>query len=65
MTTFAALPDAQELEALTCAAWMTYSDDLRDLDGQAYADAEAAAWDRLQATLHEIESTRSEPPVSR
>ena len=52
MTTFAALPDAQELEALTCAAWMTY------------ADAEAAAWDRLQATLHEIEATRSEPPVS-
>lgn len=65
MTTFAALPDALKVEALTCAAWMTYSDELRDLDGQAYADAEPAAWDRLQATLQEIGAARSEPPVSR
>jgi hypothetical protein len=65
MTTFAALPDAQELEALTCAAWMTYSDALRDLEGQAYAAAEAGAWDRLQATLREIAATRAESPVAR
>ena len=41
MTTFAAAQDAQrELKARTVAAWTTYSDDLRGLDGTAYADAE-------------------------
>jgi hypothetical protein len=64
MTTFAALPDAQELEALTCAAWTTYSDALRELDGQAYADAEVAAWDRLQAALGELEAARPGPASS-
>ena len=65
MTTFAALPDAQELEALTCAAWTTYSDELRELDGRAYADAEIAAWDRLQAALRELEAARPGLPASR
>lgn len=65
MTTFAALPDAHELEALICAAWTTYSDELRELDGQAYADAEAGAWERLQAALHELEAMRQGPPASR
>ena len=58
MTTFAALPDAQELEALTCAAWTTYSDELRGLAGQAYVDAETGAWERLQGALAELEATR-------
>jgi hypothetical protein len=58
MTTYAAVLDAQEIEALTCAAWMTYSEELRDLEGQAYADAEIAAWDRLQANLRELASRR-------
>jgi hypothetical protein len=65
MTTFAALPDAQELEALTCAAWMTYSEELRDLVGQAYADAEPAAWDRLQANLRELAARRPALPAPR
>jgi len=65
MTTFAALPDAQELEALTCAAWTTYSDELRDLDGDAYADAESAAWDRLQAALRELAGMRPGAPEPR
>jgi hypothetical protein len=65
MTTFAALPDAQDIEALTCAAWTTYSDELRELDGQAYADAEAGAWDRLQAALAEIAALRTEPAAPR
>jgi hypothetical protein len=65
MTTFAALPDAQELEALTCAAWTTYSDELRDLEGQSYADAEVAAWDRLQAALRELEPRRAALPAPR
>ena len=59
MTTFAALPDAQELEALTCAAWTTYSDELRGLEGQAYADAEIAAWDRLQADAARARGARA------
>jgi len=61
MTTFAAPPDAFEIEALTCAAWATYRHELRDLDGTAYADAEAVAWDRLQATLRELGSLRPAP----
>ncbi len=65
MTTFAAVPDAQELEALTCAAWTTYSDELRGLSGQAYADAETPAWDRLQATLGELGALREELPAPR
>jgi hypothetical protein len=65
MTTFAALPDAHELEALTCAAWTTYSDELRDLEGQAYADAEIAAWDRLQAALRELDPERAGLPAPR
>ncbi len=65
MTTFAAVPDAQELEALTCAAWTTYSDELRDLEGQAYADAEIAAWGRLQAALGELEPRRPALPAPR
>ncbi len=65
MTTFATLPDAQDLEALTCAAWTTYSDELRELDGQAYADAEGAAWDRLQAALRELAAMRPGQTASR
>lgn len=65
MTTFAALPDAQELEALTCAAWTTYSDELRGLTGQAYADAEPAAWDRLQASLRDLAPRRPALPAPR
>lgn len=65
MTSFAALTDATELEALTCAAWTTYSDELRELEGQAYADAESAAWDRLQASLRELEAMRPGLPAPR
>jgi hypothetical protein len=28
-------------------AWGSYRDDLRDLDGREYDDAEKASWDRL------------------
>ena len=61
MTTFAALPDAREIAAPACAAWTTYSNALRELDGEAYAEAEAVAWDRLRATLHELEA-HAPPP---
>jgi hypothetical protein len=36
------------------AAWARYRDDLRELDGRAYEDAEDASWDRLQHRLREI-----------
>lgn len=62
MTTFAAQPEAErrlaELEARTRSAWSTYREDLRDLTSAAYDDAEAAAWDQLQAILRELESER-------
>jgi hypothetical protein len=63
MTTFAAQPDAArrltELDALTRGVWTAYRDDLRELEGRVYDDAEAAAWDQLQATLRELEAERA------
>jgi hypothetical protein len=61
--TFAAQPDTArrlaELDALTRSAWTAYRDDGRDLEGRAYEDAEAAAWDQLQATLRELDAERA------
>jgi len=48
-----------ELEARTRAAWTSYSENLAGLEGRAYEDAEIAYWDRLQATLFELDSERS------
>jgi hypothetical protein len=63
MTTFAAQSETErllaELDARTRGAWSIYRDDLRDLAGKDYDDAEAAAWDQLQATLRELESERA------
>jgi hypothetical protein len=63
MTTFAAQPDTArrlaELDALTRGAWTAYRDDLRELEGATYEDAEAAAWDQLQATLRGLEAERA------
>jgi hypothetical protein len=36
-------------------AWAAYTEDLRELDGREYEDAEDAAWDRLQRRLAEIQ----------
>ena len=35
-------------------AWARYRDDLRELEGREYEDAEDASWDRLQRRLREI-----------
>ena len=63
MTTFAAQSEIErmlaELAARTRGAWTAYRDDLRDLAGNDYDDAEAAAWDQLQATLSDLESERA------
>jgi hypothetical protein len=67
MTTFAT-PDTElrlaALDARTRVAWMSYRDELSSLEGRAYTDAEAAAWDQLRATLRELEVERAElaPP---
>jgi hypothetical protein len=44
-------------------AWARYQDDLRDLEGRAYEDAEGSSWDRLQRRLDEIARGREEPPA--
>jgi hypothetical protein len=63
MTTFAAQPETErllaELDARIRGAWSSYSEDLRDLARKDYDDAEAAAWDQLQARLRELESERA------
>jgi hypothetical protein len=63
MTTFAAQPETErrlaELDARTRSAWSTYREELRDLTSTAYDDAEAAAWDQLQAMLSELASERA------
>lgn len=67
MTTFAT-PDTErrlaELDARTRVAWTSYRDELASLEGRVYDDAEAAAWDQLQATLREVQSDRAQltPP---
>ncbi len=42
------------LEQRTRDAWQRYADDLRDLDGTRYEEAEDVAWDRLQTELADI-----------
>jgi hypothetical protein len=36
------------------AAWTQYREDLRELEGREYEDAEDVSWDRLQRRLREI-----------
>ncbi len=66
MTTFAT-PDTQrllaEIDGRARVAWTSYRDELTSLDGRAYEDAEAAAWEQLQATLRELEIARAELAV--
>ena len=67
MTTFATSETELRLAALDArirVAWTSYRDELSSLEGRSYDDAEAAAWDQLQATLRELEVERAElaPP---
>ncbi|HEX8206723.1 MAG TPA: hypothetical protein VF587_11755 [Solirubrobacteraceae bacterium] len=45
------------LEQETRRAWGDYADSLRGLEGAEYDQAEKAAWDQLQATLHALGAT--------
>lgn len=63
MTTFATPDTARllaELDARIRVAWTAYRDELSILEGRAYDDAEAAAWEQLQATLRAVEIERAE-----
>jgi hypothetical protein len=44
-------------------AWARYQDDLRELEGREYEEAEGASWDRLQQRLREIDHKPDEPPA--
>ena len=44
-------------------AWARYQDDLRELEGREYEEAEGPSWDRLQRRLREIDRERDEPPA--
>lgn len=57
MTTFT--PHDSELDERTRKAWTAYRDELAELDGRAYDEAETASWDRLQEALRDIEDDRA------
>jgi hypothetical protein len=57
MTTYA--PHDPTLDERTRKAWGDYRDQLADLSGKAYDQAESAAWEHLQETLREIEGDRA------
>jgi hypothetical protein len=44
-------------------AWARYQDDLRELEGREYEEAEGASWDRLQRRLSEIADEPDDPPA--
>ena len=50
----------QELEADTRLAWSTYSDRLRELNGDEYERVESESWTELQAELQRLEREREE-----
>lgn len=59
MTTYA--PNRlEELAARELEAWTAYRENLRDLAGSEYDEAEAAGWDELQRALAEVETGRAE-----
>jgi hypothetical protein len=63
MTTYAPDDTGRRLEELADRereAWSAYRDNLRDLSGRAYDDAEEHSWEDLQRTLQEVASERAE-----
>jgi hypothetical protein len=57
MTTFT--PHDSTLDERTRKAWTAYRDDLAELQGRPYDEAESASWDRLQELLRDIEADRA------
>ena len=58
MTTYISDQQAQrlaEIDLRTREAWTDYSDELRELEGRDYEEAEDESWDRLQRKLKELD----------
>ena len=66
MTTFAAHagPKLVELEERARRAWGSYRENLVDLDGIAYDQAERAEWEHLQTELRDIATERAAAEAS-
>lgn len=47
-----------ELDAAVTDAWIDYREALRDLEGAQYEQAEAEAWEHLQADLQRLDAER-------
>jgi len=62
VTTFATThqaPRPAELEERVRRAWSAYRENLAELDGVAYDEAERAEWEYLQVELREIATERA------
>jgi hypothetical protein len=61
MTTYISDQQAQRLAQIdhrTREAWADYTDELRELQGRDYEEAEDESWDRLQKKLKELDDER-------
>jgi hypothetical protein len=61
MTTYISDQQAQrlaELDLRTREAWADYTEELRELQGRDYEEAEDESWDRLQKTLKQLDDER-------
>jgi broad specificity phosphatase PhoE len=61
MTTYTSDQQAQrlaEIDFRTREAWADYTEELRELEGRDYEEAEDESWDRLQKRLKELDGER-------
>ena len=61
MTTFISDQQAQrlaEIDIRTRDAWADYTEELRELEGRDYEEAEDESWNRLQERLRELDGER-------
>jgi hypothetical protein len=61
MTTYISDQRAQQLadiDSRTREAWADYTDELRELEGRDYEEAEDESWDRLQKRLKQLDDER-------
>jgi hypothetical protein len=61
MTTYISDQQAQrlaEIDSHTREAWAEYNEELRELEGRDYEEAENESWDRLQTRLKQLDGDR-------
>jgi broad specificity phosphatase PhoE len=61
MTTYISDQQAQrlaEIDSHTREAWTEYTEELRELEGRDYEEAEDESWDRLQKRLRQLDGER-------